>query len=170
MNELWWIMEKQKKFSDENQSFDWIKLIHWYRLVNNGWYRLDWLHDFFFFYTSNLQFNNTKIKKNPKIQVQNKTQTLRKSYTFLNRVCTRREHININDYNNYNNNNENKLKKKERKKKKRQRKKKRKKERIKTKNIYWGIKGFNEFMDSMTLIETFSIFQIADSQLNYFFI
>ena len=63
------------------------------------------------------QFNNTKIK-NSKIQVQNKTQTLRKSYTFLNRVCTRREHININDYNNYNNNSKNKFKKKRKKEKK----------------------------------------------------
>ena len=44
------------------------------------------------------QFNNTKIK-NSKIQVQNKTQTLRKSYTFLSKVCTRREHVNINNYN-----------------------------------------------------------------------
>ena len=40
------------------------------------------------------QFNNTKIK-NSKIQVQNKARTLRKSYTFLNKVCTRRGHINI---------------------------------------------------------------------------
>ena len=40
------------------------------------------------------QFDNTKIK-NSKIQVQSKTQTLRKSYTFLNKVCTRRGHINI---------------------------------------------------------------------------
>ena len=52
------------------------------------------------------QFNNTKIK-NSKIQVQNKTQTLRKSYTFLNKVCTRRGHININNNNNDNNNNDN---------------------------------------------------------------
>ena len=58
------------------------------------------------------QFNNTKIKKNSEIQIQNKTQTLRKSYTFLNRVCARREHININYYknNNNNNNNNNKIK------------------------------------------------------------
>ena len=48
------------------------------------------------------QFNNTKIK-NSKIQLQNKTQTLRKSYTFLNKVCTRRGHININNNNNNNN-------------------------------------------------------------------
>ena len=41
------------------------------------------------------QFNNTKIK-NSKIQVQNKTQTLRKSYTFLSKACTRGEHLNIN--------------------------------------------------------------------------
>ena len=60
------------------------------------------------------QFNNTKIKKS-KIQVQNKTQTLRKSYTFLNKVCTRRGHININNNNNNhdndsnNNNNNNKI-------------------------------------------------------------
>ena len=40
------------------------------------------------------QLKKTKIK-NSKIQVQNKTQTLRKSYTFLNKVCTRRGHINI---------------------------------------------------------------------------
>ena len=50
------------------------------------------------------QFNNTKIK-NSKIQLQNKTQTLRKSYTFLHKVCTRRGHININNNNNNNNNN-----------------------------------------------------------------
>ena len=41
--------------------------------------------------------------KNSKIQIQNKTQTLRKSYSFLNKVCTRREHININNNNNNNN-------------------------------------------------------------------
>ena len=52
------------------------------------------------------QFNNTKIKSS-KIQVQNKTQTLRKSYTFLNKVCTRRGHININNNNNDNNDNNN---------------------------------------------------------------
>ena len=46
-----------------------------------------------------------KLKKKSKIEVQNKTQTLRKSHTFLNSVCTRREHINISNYNNYNNNN-----------------------------------------------------------------
>ena len=45
------------------------------------------------------QFNNAKIKSS-KIQVQNKTQTLRKSYTFLNKVLTRRGHKNINNNNN----------------------------------------------------------------------
>ena len=57
----------------------------------------------------NSQFNNIKIK-NSKIQVQNKTQTLRKSYTFLNKVFTRRGHIDIdnNDNNNDNNNNNDK--------------------------------------------------------------
>ena len=45
--------------------------------------------------------------KNSKIQIQNKTQTLRKSYSFLNKVCTRREHININNNNNNTNNNNN---------------------------------------------------------------
>ena len=49
------------------------------------------------------QFNNTKIK-NSKIQLQNKTQTLRKSYAFLNKVCTRTGHINMNNNNNNNNN------------------------------------------------------------------
>ena len=49
------------------------------------------------------QFNNTK-SKHSKIQVQNKTQALRKSYTFLNKACTRRGHININNNNNDNNN------------------------------------------------------------------
>ena len=48
------------------------------------------------------QFNNTKIK-NSKIQLRNKTQTFKKSYTFLNKVCTRRGHININNNNNNNN-------------------------------------------------------------------
>ena len=47
------------------------------------------------------QFNYTKIKKS-KIQLQNKTQTLRKSYMFLNKVCQRRGHININNNNNNN--------------------------------------------------------------------
>ena len=51
------------------------------------------------------QFNNTKIK-NSKIQVQNKAQILRKFYMFLNKVCTRRGYININN-NNINNNNNN---------------------------------------------------------------
>ena len=65
---------------------------------------------FFFFpmlqICKDFQFNNTKIK-NSKIQTQNKIQTLRKSYSFLNKVCTRREYININNYNNSNNNNNN---------------------------------------------------------------
>ena len=65
------------------------------------------------------QFSNTKIK-NSKIQVKNKAQTLRKSYTFPNKFCTRREHINISNYNNYNNNNNKKYIKK-RKKEKRER-------------------------------------------------
>ena len=52
------------------------------------------------------QFNNTKIK-NSKIQVQNKTQALRKSYAFLNKACTCRGHININNNNNDNNNDNN---------------------------------------------------------------
>ena len=51
------------------------------------------------------------------MQEENKTQTLRKSYTFLSKVCTRREHININNYNN-NNNNNNKQKNDRKKKKK----------------------------------------------------
>ena len=74
---------------------------------------------FFFFCTFNLQgltIQQYKNKKNSKIQIQNKTQTLRKSYTFLNRFCTRRGHININNYNNYNNNKNELKKKKERKK------------------------------------------------------
>ena len=61
----------------------------------------------FCFYTSiykDSQFNNTKIK-NSKIQVQSKTQTLRKSYTFLSKDCKRRGHININNNNNNGNNN-----------------------------------------------------------------
>ena len=28
---------ENKKLSDENQRFDWIKSIHWYELVNIGW-------------------------------------------------------------------------------------------------------------------------------------
>ena len=28
---------EDRKFPDENQCFDWIKSIHWYQLVNNGW-------------------------------------------------------------------------------------------------------------------------------------
>ena len=28
---------KMQKFSDENLPFDWIKSIHWYRLVNIVW-------------------------------------------------------------------------------------------------------------------------------------
>ena len=71
---------------------------------------------FFFFYTSNLQgltIQEYKNKKNSKIQVQNKTQTLRKPQMFLNKVCTCTGHININnnndddDDNNNNNNNNN---------------------------------------------------------------
>ena len=46
-------------------------------------------------------FNNTKIE-NSKIQVQNKIQTLRKSYTFLNKVWTHRGHINNNNNNDNN--------------------------------------------------------------------
>ena len=54
------------------------------------------------------------------MQEENKTQTLRKSYTFLSKACTRREHIHINNYNNNNNNNNNNNKhKNERKKRKR---------------------------------------------------
>ena len=34
--ELWRILGKQKKLSDKNQSVDWIKSIHRYRLVNVG--------------------------------------------------------------------------------------------------------------------------------------
>ena len=51
-------------------------------------------------------FNNTK-NKNCKIQVQNKTQTLRKSYTFLSKACTLSEHININNNTTTNNHNDN---------------------------------------------------------------
>ena len=51
------------------------------------------------------------------MQEENKTQTLRKSYTFLSKACTRKEHININNYTNNNNNNNNKQKMKERKEK-----------------------------------------------------
>ena len=29
---------KIKKFSDENQRFNWIKSIHWYQLDNIGWF------------------------------------------------------------------------------------------------------------------------------------
>ena len=59
--------------------------------------------------------------RNSKIQVQNKIQTLRKSYALLNKVYTHREHINISNYNNHKNNNRNKYiykKMKERKEKK----------------------------------------------------
>ena len=92
------------------------------------------LTQFFFFSRLKIykdsQFNNTKIK-NSKIQVQNKTQTLRKSQTFLKKVCTHRGHINIsnnndNDNNNNNENNNNKIyikKMKERKERERKREK-----------------------------------------------
>ena len=35
----YWIMMDygKQKLSDENQRFDWIKSIHWYRLVDIGW-------------------------------------------------------------------------------------------------------------------------------------
>ena len=38
-HEYWIMMNygKTKKSSDENQRVDWIKSIHWYRLVNIGW-------------------------------------------------------------------------------------------------------------------------------------
>ena len=39
--------------------------------------------------------------------MQNKTQTLKKSYTFLNKVCTRRGYININNSNNNNDDDDN---------------------------------------------------------------
>ena len=57
-----------------------------------------------------LQYKNKTLIFS-KIQVQHKTQTLRKSYTFLSKACTLREHININTTtanNNNNNNNNNK--------------------------------------------------------------
>ena len=54
---------------------------------------------FFFCIYKDSQFNNITIKSS-KIQLQNKTQTFRKSCTFLNKVCTRRGHININNNNN----------------------------------------------------------------------
>ena len=64
------------------------------------------------------------------MQAQNKTQTLRKSSTFLDRVGAHTEHTIIKNYNNFDNYNNKKLiinlKKKERQ---------RKKERIKTINI-----------------------------------
>ena len=51
------------------------------------------------------QFNNTKIK-NSKIQVQNKTRTLRKYFTCLKRsVHVEDRHININNDNNDDDNN-----------------------------------------------------------------
>ena len=68
------------------------------------------LNFFFYFYTSNIQgltIQHYKNKKNSKIQVQNKAQTLNKSYSFLSKACTRREHININSNNDNNNNNNN---------------------------------------------------------------
>ena len=55
-----------------------------------------------------------EIKINKAFALYDKTQTLRKSYNFLSKVCTRREHIKINNYisnsnnNNNNNNNNNK--------------------------------------------------------------
>ena len=54
---------------------------------------------FFFCIYKDSQFNNITIKSS-KIQLQNKTQNFRKYYTFLNKVCTRRGHININNSNN----------------------------------------------------------------------
>ena len=41
------------------------------------------------------------------MQVQHKTQTLKKSYTFLSKVCARGGHISINNNNNNNNSNNN---------------------------------------------------------------
>ena len=96
----------------------------------------------FFLYFKFTRTHNSTIQKqkNSEIQIQNKTQTLRKSYTFL-RVCTRREHININNYNNHNNDNNNKtnnkLNKKERKKERKKIEREReKKVNVKTLNIY----------------------------------
>ena len=68
----------------------------------------------FFLYFKFTRIHNSKIKKkiqikNSKIQLQNKTQTLRKSYTFLNKVCKRTGHININNNSNNNNNNNNNI-------------------------------------------------------------
>ena len=74
------------------------------RLIICCWSKLSTMIHFFL-YTSNLQgltIQQHKIK-NSKIHLQNKTQTFRKSYKFLNKVCTRRGHININNNNNNNN-------------------------------------------------------------------
>ena len=53
------------------------------------------------------QLSNTK-DKNSKIKVQNKTQPLRKSYTFLSKAGTLREHMNINNNTTTNNSDNNK--------------------------------------------------------------
>ena len=43
------------------------------------------------------------------MQIQNKIQTSRKSYTFLKKACARREHANGNNDNNNDNNNKRKI-------------------------------------------------------------
>ena len=43
------------------------------------------------------------------MQIQNKTQTSKKSYTFLKKACARREHTNGNNDNNNDNNNKRKI-------------------------------------------------------------
>ena len=66
---------------------------------------------YFFLYLKFIRTHNSTIQniKNSKTQVQNKTETLKKSYAFLSKVCTLREHINIK--NNTKNKNKNKQKK-----------------------------------------------------------
>ena len=53
----------------------------------------------FFLYFKFTRTHNSTIQKikNSKMQVQNKTQTLSKSYKFLSKACRLRENININN-------------------------------------------------------------------------
>ena len=64
---------------------------------------------FFLYFKFTRTHNSTIQKKSSKIQSQNKTQTSKKPYAFLNKACTRRKHININSKNNNNNNNNNNI-------------------------------------------------------------
>ena len=82
---------------------------------------ISWSFFFSILYTFFSRTHNSQKIKNSKIRVQNKTQTLRKSYTFLSKAGT---WLNINNNTNINNNNNNNNKNKQKIKKKKWKKEK----------------------------------------------